>query len=1077
MTDPAVPSTPVARKRPAFFLSDDEDSPRSTPRRSLAVAPGSAIRARDLPTGLGSALKRPRMNGDAAAEDQAPASPSSAPSPWTSFGGRDRVRPANDTARRLFGDLLDDNDLVLPPVTAPAAATSAPPPIPSAARDAFDTPVDDTQALGMLHPFHGEDTFFDFDDGDGLDLDLEAQLAMEAEMALEQETQAQITGAIPDDSVLSDWDQDDAFAIPPAGQGSVPRNESDANGFQLHLAPDTLAAEPPGWLLASSPLRAPVARAPGLFDIGDYDLDLAPASSQSDPAGRVPSWARVANYRSPPTDGGFVQATLDDGTYLFFPNRTPNPNDVNPRCATMQLLSSDIYEMINEITEQEARDLTRIEPMAVDSAAPRRKSKRVETSLWVDRYRPSRYKDLVGDETVARDVLAWVRAWDHCVFGKKLPPKKPDPPPPQQFGSGPASGPASAAKGGKALFSKLSNDEYNSGSAIDERDPLHRPFKKLLLLTGPPGLGKTTLASVVARQAGYDLVEINASDDRTQRSVQDRLTNALDAKSLTKGTVSSQPKLVVIDEIDGAAAHSDASFIKTLVQMVEAANRHGAKSNSSATDVDVAAGKPKRGGGGKNAAAKNLGALLRRPIICICNDLYAPVLRPLRQVAKVVHMRKPASTIPLVRRLAAICDLENVKVDQKTLHWIAEHTDSDLRACLNTLQFAKARSASNTGGGGSGSGNNTRAPVIISKDALVATHVGTKDQSQSLFGIWDAMFSARAADALARHAGTPTAPLASLVRAIETNGEYDRVATGCHEYYLRVRTHELDRYASASATLVEFDTILHHGMRMQAPLVSGAAQEYAPYVLAAMHTHFRGGMLAATSAGILGGGKGGRAEYPRADYEAFLRQRAARGVAAAVAHAASPALVAAWAASVRRTVLDVVSPLARIVTPPNLRHANPVLMPPAERARLDGVVAVLAALNVRLVPETVDGIRTFRLEPPIDLLCDMAITRGKLKSLLPASFPVRQLIAHEMDAKAIRRAVEGDIQQRIQKQQNKVDVDFFGRPIEPKISSTPGGTMHVEARNTPRALPKIRFQFNEGYSNAVRKPVVFKDLM
>ncbi|KAJ3375823.1 hypothetical protein GGF31_003028 [Allomyces arbusculus] len=1076
MSDPSLPSTPIARKRPAFFLSDDEDSPRSTPKRLLGVAPGSAIRARDLPTGVGSALKRPRMNSDVAAEeDQAPASPSSAPSPWTSFGGRDRVRPANDTARRLFGDLLGSDDILLPPVAAPAAAPAAPPPIPLAARDAFDTPVDDTQALGMLHPFDGEDTFFDFDDGDGLDLDLEAQLAMEAEMALEQETQAQNTVAIPDDSVLHEWDQDDTFTIPPAGQGSVPRNESDPNGLQLHLAPDTLTAQPPGWLLASSPPRAPLARAPGVFDIGDYDLDLTPASSQLDPAGRIPSWARVANYRSPPTDGGFVQATLDNGTYLFFPNRTPNPNDINPRRVNMQLLSRDVYEMLNEITEQEARDLTRVEPMMVDGVVPRRKSKRVETSLWVDRYRPSRYKDLVGDETVARDVLAWVRAWDHCVFGKKLPPKKPDPQPQQQFGSGSASSPASAAKSGKAPFTKFANDEYNSGSAIDERDPLHRPFKKLLLLTGPPGLGKTTLASVVARQAGYDLVEINASDDRTQRSVQDRLTNALDAKSLTKGTVSSQPKMVVIDEIDGAAAQSDASFIKTLVQMVEAANRYGAKSNSSSAEIDGAAGKSKRGGGGKSAAGMNLGALLRRPIICICNDLYAPVLRPLRQVAKVVHMRKPASTIPLVRRLAAICDLENVKVDQKTLHWIAEHTDGDLRACLNTLQFAKARSATNTGG--SGSSNNTRAPVIVSKDALVATHVGTKDQSQSLFGIWDAMFSARAADALARHAGTPTTPLSALVRAIETNGEYDRVATGCHEYYLRVRTHELDRYANASSTLVEFDTVLHRGMRMQAPLVSGAAQEYAPYVLAAIHTHFRGGMLAATSAGTLGGGKGGRAEYPRADYEAFLRQRAARGVAAAVAHAASPALVEAWAGSVRRTVLDVVSPLARIVTPPNLRHANPVLMPPAERARLDGVVAVLAALNVRLVPETVDGIRTFRLEPPIDLLCDMAITRGKLKALLPASFPVRQLIAHEMDAKAIRRAVDGgDIQQRIQTQQNKVDVDFFGRPIEPKISSTPGGTK-VEARNRPRVLPKIRFQFNEGYSNAVRKPVVFKDLM
>lgn len=45
-------------------------------------------------------------------------------------------------------------------------------------------------------------------------------------------------------------------------------------------------------------------------------------------------------------------------------------------------------------------------------------SSRSEKTLWVDRYRPKRFTDLLGDERVHREVLAWVKQWDLCVFGK-----------------------------------------------------------------------------------------------------------------------------------------------------------------------------------------------------------------------------------------------------------------------------------------------------------------------------------------------------------------------------------------------------------------------------------------------------------------------------------------------------------------------------------------------------------------------------------------------------------------------------------------------------------------------------------
>jgi chromosome transmission fidelity protein 18 len=43
---------------------------------------------------------------------------------------------------------------------------------------------------------------------------------------------------------------------------------------------------------------------------------------------------------------------------------------------------------------------------------------KVEKDLWVDRYRPRRYTDLLGDDRVHREVMAWLKEWDWCVFGK-----------------------------------------------------------------------------------------------------------------------------------------------------------------------------------------------------------------------------------------------------------------------------------------------------------------------------------------------------------------------------------------------------------------------------------------------------------------------------------------------------------------------------------------------------------------------------------------------------------------------------------------------------------------------------------
>ena len=71
------------------------------------------------------------------------------------------------------------------------------------------------------------------------------------------------------------------------------------------------------------------------------------------------------------------------------------------------------------------------------------------------------------------------------------------------------------------------------------------------------GLGKTTLAHVVARHCGYRPVEINASDDRTGAALHTRITDAAQMTSVVDP--SKKPNCIIIDEIDGVAGDRHAA--------------------------------------------------------------------------------------------------------------------------------------------------------------------------------------------------------------------------------------------------------------------------------------------------------------------------------------------------------------------------------------------------------------------------------------------------------------------------------------------------------------------------------------
>lgn len=86
---------------------------------------------------------------------------------------------------------------------------------------------------------------------------------------------------------------------------------------------------------------------------------------------------------------------------------------------------------------------------------------------------------------------------------------------------------------------------------------------KPLLLVGPPGIGKTTMAFLVAKQFGYDMIGLNASDVRNKSRINDILTPVLGNVSVL-GT-----PMIFVDEVDGIHGRGDYGGVAALVDILK----------------------------------------------------------------------------------------------------------------------------------------------------------------------------------------------------------------------------------------------------------------------------------------------------------------------------------------------------------------------------------------------------------------------------------------------------------------------------------------------------------------------------
>ncbi|XP_061684714.1 replication factor C subunit 1 isoform X2 [Syngnathoides biaculeatus] len=264
------------------------------------------------------------------------------------------------------------------------------------------------------------------------------------------------------------------------------------------------------------------------------------------------------------------------------------------------------------------------DPSSSAGPPPRTKSVNEEgaTLLWVDKYRPCSLKAVIGqqgDQSCANKLLRWLQNWY------------------RHHGGG----------GSKPAVSRLGK----FGAGKDDGSGC-----KAALLSGPPGVGKTTTAALVCEELGFSYVEMNASCTRSKSNLKEVVAESLNNTSIEsfyKGTSQkvSAKHVLIMDEVDGMAGNEDRGGVQELIGLI------------------------------KNS---------RIPIICMCNDRNHQKIRSLANYCFDLRFHRPRLE-QIKSAMMSIAFKEGIKIPPPALNEIILASNQDIRQVIHNLSMWSAK--------------------------------------------------------------------------------------------------------------------------------------------------------------------------------------------------------------------------------------------------------------------------------------------------------------------------------------------------------------------------------------------------